>query len=176
MNKKFDIISMILIVALTIILIAFVFNYFTKSNETTPVDMNISFENVNLEVPTVSGSNPFVSSTPIDSEKVVEDKHIIDTEVSGESKNTENIENQESGENNQGIIDNIKVNDASSVNQPPKDVNPLIITSNDNVSDKEKKEVLKELDETLMDLLDVIETVKIVDESRLPTDGSEVQP
>ena len=52
----------------------------------------------------------------------------------------------------------------------------MIITSNDNVSDKEKKEVLKELDETLMDLLDVIETVKTVDESRLPTDGNEVQP
>ena len=173
MNKKFDIISMILIVALTIILIAFVFNYFTKSNETTPINNDISFENVNVDVPTVSGSNPFVSSTPVDSEKIVEDKHIIDTAVSGE---IENLENQESGENNQGIIDNIKENDVPTASQPPKDVNPLIITSNDNVSDKEKKEVLKELDETLMDLLDVIETVKTVDESRLPTDGSEVQP
>ena len=94
MNKKFDIISMILIVALTIILIAFVFNYFTKSNETTPINNDISFENVNVDVPTVSGSNPFVSSTPVDSEKIVEDKHIIDTAVSGE---IENLENQESG-------------------------------------------------------------------------------
>ena len=138
MNKKFDIISMILIVALTIILIAFVFNYFTKSNETTPINNDISFENVNVDVPTVSGSNPFVSSTPVDSEKIVEDKHIIDTAVSGE---IENLENQESGENNQGIIDNIKENDVPTASQPPKDVNPLIITSNDNVSDKEKKEV-----------------------------------
>ena len=169
MNKKFDIISMILIVALTIILIAFVFNYFTKSNETTPTNIDIPFESV--DVPTVSGSNPFVSSTPVDIEKIGEDEHIIDAPTSGE-----NAENQESGENNQGIIDNIKDNETSSENQPPKDVNPLIITSNDNVSDKEKKEVLKELDETLMDLLDVIETVKTVDESRLPTDGSEVQP
>lgn len=173
MNKKFDIISMILIVALTIILIAFVFNYFTKSNETTPTNTDIPFENIHIDVPTVSGSNPFVSSTPLENDKEAEDKHIIDTDVSGEM---ENIEIQESGESNQGIIDNIKDNEVPSTSQPPRDVNPLIITSNDNVSDKEKKEVLKELDETLMDLLDVIETVKTVDESRLPTDGSEVQP
>ena len=172
MNKKFDIISMILIIALTIILIAFVFNYFTKSNETTPTTTDIPFENIHVDVPTVSGSNPFVSSTPVDSEKIVEDKHIINETSSGDS---EKIENQESGENSKGIIDNIKDNE-SEPSSPAKDTNPLIITSNDNVSDKEKKEVLKELDETLMDLLDVIETVKTVDESRLPTDGSEVQP
>ena len=172
MNKKFDIISMSLIIVLTIILIAFVFNYFTKSNETTPADSSFSIENINVDVPSVSGSNPFVSSTPIDYEKKEEDKHIINTNVSGETQNTEN---QISGENNPGIIDNIK-----DVEEVPtssiKDTNTLIITSNDNGSDKEKKEVLKELDETLMDLLDVIETVKIVDESRLPTDESEVQP
>ena len=173
MNRKFDIISTILIIVLTIILIAFVFNYFTKSNETSPADSNIHFENINVDVPSVSGSNPFVSSTPLDSEKIVEDKHIIDSAGSGE---TQNAENQESGENNQGIIDNIKVNVSESSSSSQKETNPLIITSNDNVSDKEKKEVLKELDETLMDLLDVIETVKTVDESRLPTDGSEVQP
>ena len=172
MNKKFDIISMILIVALTIILIAFVFNYFTKSNETTPTNTDIPFENIHVDVPTVSGSNPFVSSTPVDSEKIVEDKHIINENSSGDA---EKIENHDSGENNQGIIDNIKDNE-SEPTSTTKDTNPLIITSNDNVSDKEKKEVLKELDETLMDLLDVIETVKTVDESRLPTDGSEVQP
>ena len=107
MNKKFDIISMALIVVLTIILIAFVFNYFTKSNETTPTENDIHFENINVDVPSVSGSNPFVSSTPIESEKTVEDKHIIDSTVSGE---IQNVENQESGEDNQGIIDNIKVN------------------------------------------------------------------
>lgn len=173
MNKKFDIISMALIIALTIFLIAFVFNYFTKFNETTPANNDSSFENVIVDVPTVSGSNPFVSSTPIDSEKIDDDKHIIDAPTSGE---TENVENQESGEKNQGIIDNIKGNEVPTASQPPKDVYPLIITSNDNVSDKEKKEVLKELDETLMDLLDVIETVKTVDESRLSTDGNEVQP
>ena len=69
MNKKFDIISMILIVALTIILIAFVFNYFTKSNETTPTNTDIPFENIHIDVPTVSGSNPFVSSTPLENDK-----------------------------------------------------------------------------------------------------------
>ena len=173
MNKKFDIISMVLIIVLTIILIAFVFNYFTKSNETTPADSSFNIENINVDVPSVSGSNTFVSSTPIENDKTVEDKHIIDASMSGDIKE---VENQESGETNLGIIDNIKENDVPSSNQPQKDINPLIITSNDNVSDKEKKEVLKELDETLMDLLDVIETVKTVDESRLPTDGSEVQP
>ena len=51
----------------------------------------------------------------------------------------------------------------------------MIITSNENISDKEKKEVLQELDQTLMDLLDIVDKVQIVDESRLE-EGIEVQP
>ena len=43
------------------------------------------------------------------------------------------------------------------------------------MSNKEKKEVLHELDQTLMDLLDVVDKVQTVDESRLGEE-SEVQP
>lgn len=155
MNKKFDIISMILIIALTIILIAFVFNYFTDSNDITPATTNLTYKIENIvDVPTVSGSDTIISSNPVQPENVkdVNSTHIIDTIVSGETSKEEE----------------------PSKNTVPN--SPLIITSNDNISDKEKKEVLKELDETLMDLLDVIETVKTVDESRLPDDGNEVEP
>lgn len=155
MNKKFDIISMILIIALTIILIAFVFNYFTDSNDITPATNNLTYKLENIvDVPTVSGSDTIISSNPVqpENEKDVNSTHIIDTIVSGDTSKEE--------EPSKNIVPN----------------SPLIITSNDNISDKEKKEVLKELDETLMDLLDVIETVQTVDESRLPTDGNEVEP
>lgn len=175
MNKKFDIISMVLIIVLTILLITFVFNYFTKSNEIAPANTDISFEDINVNISTVSGSNPFVSSTPVNMEKSEENKHIITSMISGEIAE---VQDHDSGEENLGLIDNIKENEGIPTlpSSQIKDANPLIITSNDNVSDKEKKEVLKELDETLMDLLDVIETVKTVDESRLPSDGNEVQP
>ncbi len=150
MNKKFDLISMILIISLTIILIAFVFNYFTDSNDITPMTTNLY--NI-VDIPNVSGSDSIISSNPVqpENEKDIKDTHIIDTIVSGDT---------EDEEPSKSTVPN----------------SPLIITSNDNISDKEKKEVLKELDETLMDLLDVIETVKTVDESRLPADESEVQP
>ena len=166
MNKKFDIISMVLIIVLTLVLVAFIFNYFTNSDsdEFSPVISNSTIIDSNV-VENMSGSNTLIISTPVvDDEKVPE--------------NTSEIIKQESNSGDQELTsgDGIIKDVYTKPPEAPKDVKPVIITSNDNVSDKEKKEVLKELDETLMDLLDVIENVQTVDESRLPSEESEVQP
>ena len=169
MNKKFDTISMILIIVLTFILIGFIFNYFTKpdSDEFSPAISNSTIIGSNV-VENMSGSNTLIISTPVvDNEKTPENVgEIIEQGVN----NSGDKGNVSSGD---GIIKDVYTKPPESTS---KDVTPVIITSNDNISDKEKKEVLKELDQTLMDLLDVIENVQTVDESRLPSEGSEVQP
>ena len=170
MNKKFDTISMILIILLTFVLIGFIFNYFTKSDsdELSPTISSSSIIDADV-VENMSGSTTVIISTPVvDGEKTPEgSQEIISQEISSGDITDVTIS---SGD---GIIKDVYTKPPESTS---KEVTPVIITSNDNISDKEKKEVLKELDETLMDLLDVIENVQTVDESRLPSEESEVQP
>ena len=168
MNKKFDTISMVLIIVLTFVLVAFIFNYFTKSDsdEFSPTISNSTIIGSNV-VENMSGSNTLIISTPvINAEKTPENAE----EILSEKVNSGDEPTAFSGE---GIIKDVYTKPIENIS---KEVTPVIITSNDNISDKEKKEVLKELDETLMDLLDVIENVQTVDESRLPSEESEVQP
>ena len=49
------------------------------------------------------------------------------------------------------------------------------MTSENDISSSEKREILSELDKTLMDLLEVVDKVQPVDESRLIIDDGEVQ-
>ena len=162
MNKKFDVISMVLIIVLTFVLVAFIFNYFTKtdSKELSPAISNSTTIGSQV-VENMSGSNTLIISTP-----VVKDEPAI--------QNAEQVTSGDVTANHSG--DGIITDVYTKTPETAKEVTPVIITSNDNISDKEKKQVLKELDETLMDLLDVIENVQTVDESRLPTEESEVQP
>ncbi len=51
---------------------------------------------------------------------------------------------------------------------------PVVITSSENTSNTEKQEVLDEIDKALMELFQVVDSVKPVDESRLGVDESEV--
>ena len=167
MNKRFDTISTILIIVLTFILIGFIFNYFTKSDsdELSPTISSSTMVSSEI-VENMSSSDTLIISTPVvDGGKT--------SEKAEEITNQENAGVEESTTSGKGIIKDVYIKPPESSS---KDVTPVIITSNDNISDKEKKEVLKELDETLMDLLDVIENVQTVDESRLPSEGSEVQP
>lgn len=55
---------------------------------------------------------------------------------------------------------------------------PVVVKSDDEISDKDKQEVLDEIDNTLRDLFDLVDRVQIVDEDRLIVDGneSEVHP
>ena len=51
----------------------------------------------------------------------------------------------------------------------------MVITSSEEISNNEKQEVLNEIDKALMDLLQVVDSVKPVDETRLGIDESGVQ-
>lgn len=178
MSKKFDVVTIILMVILIIALFFVVFNYFTHSNNTVTTDSHLSMIDSVGEIKDLGDSDTVVKNNVVD--------------VSGESQNTSSIIDKiSSGEimkndSGDGVIDTVytenetsekddKTNVSSSNVEVKKEETPLILTSNDNISDKEKKEVLKELDQTLMDLLDVIDSVQTIDESRLMTDESEVQ-
>lgn len=58
---------------------------------------------------------------------------------------------------------------------PTEENKGLIMSSDPKTSNTEKQQVLTELDDALMQLLDVIDMVQTVDESKLPTNESEVQ-
>ena len=51
----------------------------------------------------------------------------------------------------------------------------VVITSSEKTSNTEKQEVLNEIDKALMDLLQVVDKVQTVDETRLGIDESEVR-
>ena len=94
-------------------------------------------------------------------------KEIIDKILSGEKSGDAELA-PVSGESESGDI-------IGENQKPDKSDSPLIMTSENEISSKEKREILTELDKTLMDLLEVVDRVQIVDETRLVTDDSEVQ-
>jgi uncharacterized membrane protein YukC len=55
------------------------------------------------------------------------------------------------------------------------DEESLLIISDSKTSDSEKQEILDNIDSTLMELLEVVDKVQTVDETRLIIDESEVQ-
>lgn len=101
--------------------------------------------------------------------------------------NTPKIDSVISGESGEKITDAIididdKPNATSGENvadepskRPVKNENPVIITSDSTMTNQEKKEILSDLDRTLMELLEVVDKVQPVDETRLVTEESEVQ-
>lgn len=161
MSKKFDMISIFLIVVLVIILFFVIFGYFTGSSFfLSTVTPSVDVSSVNTE-----RNNSIISKnsgeTILPNVNLNETPKMQENITSGEITISENI--VQSGE---------QVLDVPSASSPS---NPLIITSDSNISSKEKKEVLKELDQTLMELLEVVDSVKTVDETRLTPDESEVQ-
>ncbi len=162
MNQKFNIISIILMALLVILLFFVMINYYFKTDTTSsesPLNM--------------SGTDVIITSG--DSEAIM--SNYVGKTVSGEKTPIISSNSGEEENSGDGVIDviyNEEKNPDSVVNVPQKD-GQVIITSNENISDKEKKEVLQELDQTLMDLLDIVDKVQIVDESRLE-EGIEVQP
>ena len=157
MNQKFNIISIILVVILVGLLIYVMASYYTKTNQVSsdqPIDMP------GTDILVTSGDENAIMS------------NYIGMDTSGDTTIIPESGNNESVISGEGVIDVI-YNDEPKT--PSKTDEKLIITSDENISDKEKKEVLHELDQTLMDLLDVVDKVQTVDESRLG-EGSEVQP
>ena len=147
MKANFKTISTILIVFLTMILVAILVSYY----------------NAPLEINDDESQNLAVTNQQI--------KKVIGENISGEivSSDASIVSGDKSGDNTYQIIkpsNSIDVNDKNE---------PVIITSEDTMTNKEKREILTELDNTLMELLDVVDKVQTVDETRLVTTESEVQ-
>lgn len=157
MNQKFNTISIILVVILVALLIYVMASYYIK---TDPVSSGAPLNMTETDILVTSGDEDAIMS------------NYVGVEDSGDSTIIPNSGNEENVSSGEGVIDVI-YNDEPKAPAKPDD--KLIITSDENISDKEKKEVLHELDQTLMDLLDVVDKVQTVDESRLGEE-SEVQP
>ena len=147
MNKKFNIIINTLIIMLIIALVMVMMNYYAD----TDIIPTFIYNSGDTRISSPSGDNP---------------KEIIDKILSGEK----------SGDSELSIVSGESGDNSITENQRPnKNDSPLIMTSENEISSKEKREILTELDKTLMDLLEVVDRVQIVDETRLVTDDSEVQ-
>lgn len=157
MNQKFNTISIILVVILVGLLIYVMASYYTKAD---PVSSGAPLNMSETDILVSSGDENAIMSNYIDSKE------------SGDSTLIPGSGNDEITTSGEGVIDVIYNEEPKT---PSKPDDKLIITSDENISDKEKKQVLHELDQTLMDLLDVVDKVQTVDESRLGEE-SEVQP
>lgn len=149
MSAKFKILSSVSIILLTILLIAIFVSYFNQ-----PIKLN---EN---DIQNFAGTN-HLSGDILTSEKdnnLISKEHIIISgEISGETPN-------EINEADNKNLDIEKVDDK-----------PVIITSEDTMTSKEKRQILTELDDVLMELLEVVDRVQTIDETRLTTSENEVQ-
>ena len=150
MKAKFKLISTMLIILLTVLLIVVLVSYYNS-----PVE--VKEPNINNIAITNQEHNKVISEKEVDNTK----NNIFTT--SGEKKDINSGDNT-SGETYSSIIPDSKDLDK-----------PVIITSEDTMTNKEKRQILTELDNTLMELLDVVDKVQPVDETRLITDESEVQ-
>ncbi|MBQ9280552.1 MAG: hypothetical protein IJ215_05895 [Clostridia bacterium] len=180
MSRKFDMISIFLMVVLIVILFFVIFGYFNGSSILT------SSEGSNIQNTNLIGSGDDSTSIISNSYKNSGESPIIpiinsnstkesgdDIIVSGESLMSGEISNGEE----HIVSDKNETPGATNTQTVPSTTsNPLILSSDSNISSREKKEVLKELDQTLMELLEVVDSVKTVDETRLITDESGVQP
>lgn len=140
----------IFIVALIVILV----KYFS-----TPLDQSKRYNEI-------VNNNNFSTNSDVN--------HIISDKISGETFFSGDISGElVSGES--GDYSGEEVKTPSKTNTSKKNDSPVIISSESTMTNKEKREILTELDSTLKELLDVVDKVKTVDETRLTTNESEVQ-
>lgn len=157
MKSKFKMISSILILLLTILLIAVLIGYYNEPVEVIQPNID-NLAEANRDIDKVISENISGDIITDSIQKISGEESVLD---SGDTKLNESI-----------IINAIDKSEAE--NQTEKD-KAVIITSEDTMTNKEKREILTELDNTLMDLLDVVDKVQTVDESRLVTEEGEVQ-
>lgn len=159
MKAKFKMISTILIILLAILLIAVLIGYYNEPVEVVEPNIN-NIADANQEINKVISEN--VSGEVITNDVVVSGE-IID------------LNSGELAYNNSGEADVPVISNPPKAEDDSKKDTAVIITSEDTMTNKEKREILTELDNALMDLLDVVDKVQVVDESRLVTDDGEVQ-
>ena len=162
MKGNFKTISTFWIIVLTGLLVGILINYYN-----TPIKVS----NVNTDLNPINHNS--VTNHP-------DNSVLANQNSSGES--TSNSEKKtvinESGESNISIETHEDMNEIKTKEDIPKindKTGTVIITSEDTMTNKEKREILTELDDTLMELLDVVNKVQTVDETRLITEESEVQ-
>ncbi|MBQ9315164.1 MAG: hypothetical protein IJ220_09300 [Clostridia bacterium] len=174
MKSNFKTISTILIIVLVSLLIWILIKYYNTpikvSNPMIELEKSENNSNTNHDNPIVIGANSSgeyaIENVP-NSNDSQEQKTIINSsgEITTGLNSDENLKQFEPEKIKQDENPQ-KINDKS---------NQVIITSEDTMTNKEKREILTELDNTLMELLDVVDKVQTVDETRLITDESEVQ-
>lgn len=167
MNKNFNIIINTLIIALIVALVYVMMNYYAGTPSTIPTNIDVIHEDIlpNNNEETIISNNTKQNENENDA--------IINIVDSGEKEENSGDTSGDTKEENTSIPETN--NDKPQKEEtPPKD-NPVIITSENETSSKEKREILTQLDKTLMELLEVVDKVQTVDESRLIIDDSEVQ-
>jgi hypothetical protein len=168
MNKKLNLFINISIILLIVALIVVMINCYTDTSVVPTYNHN-SGENEEMELSgdtkideeIISETNEIIK---IDSEK--NNNELVNLDSNLDMKNDELISGDLSGGDK--ILDQIQINEE-------KIESPVIMTSENDISSKEKKEILSDLDKTLMELLEVVDRVQAIDETRLITDDSEVQ-
>ena len=161
MNKKFSFIINLLMISLIVVLVAVMMNYYADTPYDIPTHETVKIDNV-LSGDIASDNKPIINIQKNDEEPGTE------TNTSGDISlvKGENVDEQ-SGDTN--------IPPQKEINIPEQNNETVIISSESETSNKEKREILTELDKTLMDLLDVVDKVQTVDETRLITDDSGVQ-
>ena len=153
MEKKASFLINILIILLIMALITVMLKYYLSSSPLSVTSSHLGADEISGDVTPVAIKDPILNTS---GDKVSGDDIII---VSGENNdNTQIIESGDKTDNN--------------ISEKP----PVVIISSENdISSKEKGEILSEIDKTLMELLEVVDKVKTVDETKLVIDDSEVQ-
>ena len=130
---------------------------------------------------TATPSNPVTVppiEEPIDNNVIIDEKENRNDEEDPNSSVENNGENEVQEPldgNNESTEPALETNDKPGRDWPPTSKDPVVMESADQTSNREKQEVLTEIDKTLMELLQVVDKVQPIDETRLGIDESEVQ-
>lgn len=168
MKGNFKTVSTIIIIVLMGLLVGIFIRYYNTPIKVSNTNyenkiINTNKPNTNVDTPIAtkninSGDDSLISkSEEIENDStIIKENEKIDAEP--EEKNDKQITTQE---------ENIQKKDDKT--------SGVIISSDGTMTNKEKRQILTELDNTLMELLDVVDKVQTIDETRLITDESEVQ-
>lgn len=173
MKMNYKSISTVLILVLTGLLVGILIRYYNtpiRVSNTMNVNKLESSGETNHDNPIIiskESSGEFVSNNAIVPEENRDTETLISS--SGEMNTKVDYNNEEVKPALTQIPEESK---SPKINEKGSQV---IITSEDSMTNKEKREILTELDNTLMELLDVVDKVQTVDETRLMVDESEVQ-
>ncbi|MBR4110833.1 MAG: hypothetical protein IKK43_04010 [Clostridia bacterium] len=150
MNKTFQTVTSILIIILLFLLVWIFVSYYTEPSSTNIIEPVIN-DNNNVQPP--------IDKENLDINKQ-DDKLSSDDQPQQDDNPDVNVEIDTPITT---VVDKIE----ESIN---KEGSSVIISSDTNTSNAEKQQVLTELDEALSELLVVVDSVTIVDETRLGID------